>query len=44
MTNKKDPTNKDRQARFRAKKKAQDSEAIALLKEILAILKENTNN
>lgn len=39
MTDKKDPTNATRQARFRAKKKAEDSEAIKLLKEILTLLK-----
>lgn len=39
MTNKKDPTNKDRQARFRAKKKVEDGEVIKLLKEILRLLK-----
>lgn len=39
MQNKKDPTNAARQARFRAKKKAEESEVIRLLKEILRILK-----
>lgn len=41
MTDKRKTQNKESQATFRAKKKAEESEAIRLLKEILKLLKEN---
>lgn len=39
MTDKRKAQNREAQATFRAKKKAEDSEAIKLLKEILSLLK-----